>query len=692
MERSQKRRLLVLLLALIQVCHGEGSCSSDPGNNITCSSDYNRTISCVWNSTYDHSDSVCTIEALNKENPKRKASKASCRLKPVEGRSTQMTCNMEFYRDENFQSYDIFSMNLTCNPGPANVTMCFQPAQHIKLNPPQQPLINFTTISWHPQVKETECIKLFKCQLQWKQEKQSWSDPSVQKNTTTYSWRWKQSESAVNLDDNWLIRGKRYEARVRVKSEDTDHRSTWSGWSPTASWVSTVGRTEQSQPSAWPVAGLIAVAAAIAVFLVIVRFKTDKTTWVYIVKKIKGSPIPNPGNFLKDLKFESRSSPHFLIVSGELDSVEFSSCVDAVLPCSQEEALLHKIRSEMTHKSTSSDFSNPNYSHLLPQTPPPPPPDISSLTAGNLPQCVSDAPYGPVGGQRSEKETDEDRGKKKEEEIHQLFSKGSEAMLLVSDYERVEELKGERGRLQSLDSGVGSGGEEVSQESMEEESITVEDEREEGREEEKKEMTKEEKKKKKEESMEEESITVEEEREEGREEEKKEKKEKEEREEVREEERVDFHKRFAGEGVIQVCSGYKKMHQAEETENLLLSPPSSCSSCSSPSLPSLLSLPSLPSLSFSEGSSPLKSDLLERMSLMSSSRSVAPSGDGYMPIPPGPSASRCGRITAALRLRRGVRKDRQYGLAAAAASTRQYTTLHDAPPTRHAHLTRHYGG
>ncbi|XP_034083794.1 uncharacterized protein LOC117553832 [Gymnodraco acuticeps] len=411
-----------------------------------------------------------------------------------------MTCNMEFFRDENFQPADIFSMNLTCNPGPANVTMCFQPEHHIKLNPPQRPHINFTTISWHPQVKKREQITLYKCQLQWKQEKQSWSDPSVQKNTNTYSWEWEESGSAVELDDDWLIRGKRYEARVRVKSEETDQSSTWSGWSPTASWV-----PQPPSDLAWRVSGLFAVAAAIAVFLVIVRFKTDKTTWVYIVKIIKGPPIPNPEkSFLKDLKFESRSSPHFLIASGELDSVEISSCVDAVLPCSQEEALLHKIRSEMTHESTSSDFSNPNYSHLLPQTPPPPPPPphMSSLTAGNLPQCVSDAPYGPVGGQRSEKETDEDRGKKEEEEIHQLFSKGSEAMLLVSDYERVEELKGERGRLQSLDSGVGSGGEdrrqesmeevsqesmeEVSQESMEEESITVEEEREEGREEERK--------------------------------------------------------------------------------------------------------------------------------------------------------------------------------------------------------------
>ncbi|KAI4793572.1 hypothetical protein KUCAC02_032630 [Chaenocephalus aceratus] len=360
--------------------------ASRSDSDITCSSDYNRIITCVWNSAYDHSGSVCTIDALNKDKPRRKSSKASCTLKPVEGRSTQMTCNMEFFRDEN--------------------------------------------------------------------------DPSVQKNTNTYPWKWEESGSAVELDDDWLIRGERYEARVEVKPEETDPSSTWSGWSPTASWVSTVGRTEQPQPPsdlAWRVSGLFAVAAAIAVFLVIVLFKTDKTTWVYIVKKIKGPPIPNPEkSFLKDLKFESRSSPHFLIASGELDSVEISSYVDAVLPCSQEEALLHTIRSKMTHESTSSDFSNPNYSHLLPQTPPPPP-HMSSLTAGNLPQCVSDAPYGPVGGQRSEKETDEDRGKKEEEEIHQLFSKGSEAMLLVSDYERVEELKGERGRLQSLDSGVGSG-------------------------------------------------------------------------------------------------------------------------------------------------------------------------------------------------------------------------------------------
>ncbi|KAJ4920356.1 hypothetical protein JOQ06_026181, partial [Pogonophryne albipinna] len=572
----------VKTLQTLDIINGEESETPSAGpasrsdSDITCSSDYNRTITCVWNSAYDHSGSVCTIDALNKDKPRRKSSKASCTLKPVEGRSTHMTCDMEFFRDENFQPYYIFSMNLTCNPGPANVTMCFQPEYHIKLNPPQRPHINFTTISWHPQVKKRHKITLFKCQLQWKQEKQSWSDPSVQKNTNTYPWKWEESGSAVELDDDWLIRGKRYEARVRVKSEETDQSSTWSGWSPTASWVSTVGRTEQPQPPsdlAWRVSGLFAVAAAIAVFLVIVRFKTDKTTWVYI----------------------SRSSPHFLIASGELDSVEISSCVDAVLPCSQEEALMHTIRSKMTHKSTSSDFSNPNYSHLLPQTPPPP--HMSSLTAGNLPQCVSDDPSGPVGSQISEKETDEDRGKKEEEEIHQLFSKGSEAMLLVSDYERVEELKGERGRLQSLDSGVGSGGEEVSQESMEEVS---------------------------QESMEEESITVEEEREEGRKEkeEREEVKEKEERE--KEEERVEFHKMFGGGG-IQVCSGYKKVHpveeeeEEEETENLLLSPPSSCSSPS---------LPSLPSLGFSED---LKPDLLERMSLMSRSRSVAHSGDGYMP-------------------------------------------------------------
>ncbi|KAK5873353.1 hypothetical protein PBY51_018401 [Eleginops maclovinus] len=572
MERSLNPRVLFVLLALLPVSRAE-KCSSVPDKNLSCSSDYNDTITCVWNRTSDLSDSVCTISAHSHFRPTGKYANRSCTLKPVEGRPTQMMCDMHFGRNDNFQSTSKFSMKLICEPGQESVSMVFMPACHIKLKPPQQPRINITTISWHPGVQKIKNT-LYYYQLQWKQEDQSWSDPSVQEHTKVAPYRWKQSGSAEKLEPDWLIRGERYEARVQVKiSDEQYYRSTWSDWSPTASWVSTVGAMKQPQSSdlTLRVSSLVAVIAAVVVFLILVRFKTDKTTWVYIVKKITGPPLPNPkDSFLQNANFQSWLTPHFfaesfhsLFGAGEMVSVDIVSSVDAVVPCSQEVALLHKIRSEVIHATTSSSFADHSYSNLLVH-----PPTISSLTAGNLLPCVADAPYGPVGGQ-SEREHDEDRGK--EEDIHQLLSKGSSsrAVLLVSDYEKVEEMQGERGRLQSLDSGVGSGEEEVSQESLEADSITVEEEREEGR--------------------------------------------------------VNFHKSFGGGGGMQVDSDYKKVHPVEEEDestDLLLPPPPSCSS------------PSLPPLSFSKGLSlALKPDLLETMALVSSSsRSVKPSGDGYMAV------------------------------------------------------------
>lgn len=45
----------------------------------------------------------------------------------------------------------------------------------VKLNPPPKPQINFSTVSWYPQVSEHQEILLYTSQLQWKQEDQSWS-------------------------------------------------------------------------------------------------------------------------------------------------------------------------------------------------------------------------------------------------------------------------------------------------------------------------------------------------------------------------------------------------------------------------------------------------------------------------------------------------------------------------------------
>ena len=281
--------------------------------------------------------------------------------------------------------------------------------------------------------------------------------------------------------------------------------------------------------------------------------------------------------------------------------------MDVVPPCGLEAALLEKMRSESSHQSTSSNFSNPSYSHLCP--PPPPLPPVSSLTAGNLLPCAADTPYGPVRSQSegndAEQGGDEVRGK--EEEIHRLLSEGSnnsEPLSVISEYEKVEKVQIERQRLQSLDSGVGSG-EEVSQESLEADSITLTDE-------------------------------GEEEREGGS--------------------GKDIQRLFeavCGTGSVQVCSGYERVEklQADSTElpvldsgislrkdqvsqedvdestessSLLLPPPcaSPCSWTSVTPLPMNFSGPG-PALP------PLPSHLLAHMS---SNKSVEPSGDGYMPV------------------------------------------------------------
>ncbi|XP_044042875.1 uncharacterized protein LOC122871607 isoform X2 [Siniperca chuatsi] len=409
--------------------------------------------------------------------------------------------------------------------------------------------------------------------------------------------------------------------------------STWSDWSPIASWESPVGRTKPTLDVAGVAFGIVACVAVFALFLAVIR--TDKTTWIYMVKRIRGPPLPNPAkSFLQDVNFQNWLSPHFTSESFhsflkpvEIDSVEITSIVDAVVPFGPEVELLQKIRRERNHESTSSNFFNPSYSQLCP------PPPVSSLTAGNLKPCASDTPYGPVGsqgeGKNAEQDRDEVRGKK--EEILQLLGKGnnnSEPMPVISDYEKVEKLQVERLRLQSLDSGMCSG-EKVSQESLEADSISVTDSHDEGPE--------------------------------G----------KEEREGDNGKE--DFQKLFGGsggifgKGSIQVCSDYEQvqklqadspelpsmdsgnssggeeqvsqeeglgdLHKSTESTSLLFPPPSPPSSALPCSLPSFTPLPlNFSGLGLSPAVRPLPSHILERIALISTNRLVEASGDGYMPV------------------------------------------------------------
>lgn len=297
--------------------------------------------------------------------------------------------------------------------------------------------------------------------------------------------------------------------------------------------------------------------------------------------------------------------------------VEVTSTLDAVAPFKQEGVFLEKIKNENSSGSANSSFSNPSYSHVCPLPP------ISSLSSGNLQPCAADTPYGPVNqgeGERADQNKEEER--RKEMEIIQMLHKASEGnvtMQVSSDYEKVEK-QGERMRLQSLDSGMCSG-EEVSQESLEPDSSTVTDSHDEQPED------------------------------------------KQEEEEREKDKKRYFKELFGGfgKGSIQICSDYERVQkpqtdtselssldsginsggeeqvsQEESLEDVDKSTESTSfllpSSPSFPLPPPVPSFPELPLKFFGLGLSPALHPLLERNLLMSTSRSVEPSGDGYMPV------------------------------------------------------------
>nr|XP_046229174.1 uncharacterized protein LOC124050547 [Scatophagus argus]XP_046229181.1 uncharacterized protein LOC124050547 [Scatophagus argus] len=629
MERNKKTHLLFLLLAL-HLCDTavfQESCPSITDKNIICYTDYNHTISCVWNSTHgsDRGDTECTLHA--KSLNIGYGYNSSCKLEPVDiYRPMMKKCSMTFKTKwiVSFQSFHELKIDLSCNDAKQNLNFLYKPACHIKLNPPPVPNINFTTISWLTQDPNHRRITEFASQLQWKKMDQSWSDPRVNKTC--------KEKCETKLDPDDLIEGERYEARVRVK--ENKYVSTWSDWSPTASWVSLIGRQKSSAtpspPPPPPPLGIVggvlgSIACTVMLAFLLIIFRTDKT-WIYIVKRIRGPPLPNPGkSFLQNVTFQSphftKESFHSFLNPVEIVPVEVTSTLDGVAPIGLEATLLEKMRSESSHDSTSSSFTNPIYSQLSPPAP------VLTFTVGNLEACVADTPYGPVGCQCEDKNAEQDMGevRGKEVEILQLFSKcsnNSKPTPVISDYEKVEKPQVERFRLQSLDSGVCSG-EEVSQESLEADSINVTD-------------------------CNDEEPEIKEEKEGGNGKE------------------IDFKKLFgtAGRifdsGSIQVCSGYEQVQKlpadspelpsldsgissggeeqvsqesledvdkSTESTSLLFPPPPAPFSTAC----SLSSFTPLPFNFFGAGLGSAQSHVLERIAQMSTNRSMEPSGDGYMP-------------------------------------------------------------
>ncbi|XP_039468927.1 interleukin-2 receptor subunit beta-like isoform X2 [Oreochromis aureus] len=292
MERNKKTLSLFILLPVLLLCRSD-ECPSLP-QNLTCYTDYNKIITCLWNSRYMSDDTACTIHAQYKS--RYISYSASCDLKSVDvSRPALKKCSLIFEIEYTFLPSHELSLNLSCNQMKSVITS-FKPSCHIKVNPPAEPKVYFTSVSWLSQVHNHERISSYRSELQWKKQDQSWSDPAVYKKLGIQCNEEEECKIQPGckgeLEQDLLIQGERYEARVRVRSVKPQPEGAWSDWSPTASWESQIGKIKPTSGITFVVPVTI---VGVVVLLAGLLLSTHKTTWVYIVKKIKGRPIPDPG-------------------------------------------------------------------------------------------------------------------------------------------------------------------------------------------------------------------------------------------------------------------------------------------------------------------------------------------------------------------------------------------------------------
>ncbi|XP_038163549.1 uncharacterized protein LOC119798254 [Cyprinodon tularosa] len=347
----------------------------------------------------------------------------------------------------------------------------------VKVNPPGKPNVNQTTVTWVTQAITHTTITEFRYQLQWKLNKMSWSDPSVQTKVTQCKPPWE-----VKLDPSLLIKDETYEARLRAEACDKHLNGTWSDWSPTVAWVSQVG-TKKPTPE-WSVGEGALTLVVLGLLLTGIVLFIRKKKLIYVVKSFKGVPLPDPrkSEIFQDWVHLNSSSKevchtskpeksavltwlisHFTgeyvqsyLSSVEIVSHEVTSTVDAMMFCKPDVKFMPE---SGTSDSSGSSFSNPSYSELYPCMP------------NEYPKSfASNGPYKPV--QNIEQES-ECLAKKDLEMVKLLFMGAhKKEAVVVSDYETVGKQEAERLRLHSVDSGMCSC-EEVSKENMEADSINI---------------------------------------------------------------------------------------------------------------------------------------------------------------------------------------------------------------------------
>ncbi|CAL8353074.1 unnamed protein product [Boreogadus saida] len=367
---------------------------------LKCLCDFNTTISCDWNSSLSAQFPPITAATSCKlKTEKIRPSggstrfKSECDMRPRDPAHPALrACSLVLPPkiSQGFKHSDKWKMFLDCES--VNTTIIYRPADYIKLKTPSTPEVNLTTISLFSEVPRLQFIGYRDIQLQWIKVGQPWGAQNITKET--------KCDPLCQMELTGLEKGGRYEARSRVRPGEAVYKSEWSDWSPVLHWVSAVGTevsstTEREFVMQWEALGTAVVGAVVFLSLAIIVCKTDRETWVFMVKKISGPPLPNLDHLLGPegkspvwLKPGFPSESHHTLTGLDLiSSVEVTSRQSATL--NLKASSNHSRSAPLAQKlKAASRYSNPSYPHLL----------LHVQAHPNLKPCSADSPYRPMGG------------------------------------------------------------------------------------------------------------------------------------------------------------------------------------------------------------------------------------------------------------------------------------------------------
>ncbi|KAL2086972.1 hypothetical protein ACEWY4_018031 [Coilia grayii] len=289
-------KLLHFLLLMTSVYAGHAQ------KGLECENDMIRNITCTWDGRLQGTDlfvepqSKCTIVCKSRYYQPDNKINYKCDLKKSDGKIRGCTVHISETLAFSTYSKESYNLNVTCEnytEPVAKLSGYIPRLAKVRLSPPEMPTVENATLSWS--IASSKIPKFLKAtpkfsfELQQRTEGQTWKD--VQSIEVT--------DTSRLLDEDELVRGQQYWARVRFKPK---HKSIpqpeWSAWSPVASWVSTVGRPpatlqQKQELESWLVWWAVVGAVAVLVFLVGIMFLGTRI--------MKSSLIPNPSKYFDGL-------------------------------------------------------------------------------------------------------------------------------------------------------------------------------------------------------------------------------------------------------------------------------------------------------------------------------------------------------------------------------------------------------